>query len=50
MADGTPLTTSRCCARIRDNRDGSPLKGWHLYRAAADGTLARRFVVAPPIR
>jgi hypothetical protein len=38
------LTTSRCCARLRANRDGSPLKGWHVYQAAADGTLARRFV------
>lgn len=44
------LTTSRCCARIRTNRDGSPLKGWHVYRAAPDGTLARRFVEAPPLR
>lgn len=49
-ADGIPLTTSRCCARIRDNRDGSPLKGWHIYRAAPDGTLARRFVAAPQRR
>lgn len=43
------LTTSRCCARIRGNRDGSPLKGWHVYRAAPDGTLARRFVEAPAV-
>ena len=42
------LTTSRCCARIRGNRDGSPRKGWHVYRAAPDGTLARRFVEVPP--
>ena len=49
-ADGFTLTTSRCCARIRTNRDGSPLKGWHVYRAASDGTLARRFVEAPPLR
>jgi hypothetical protein len=39
----TGLMTSRCCARMRDNRDGSPLKGWHVYRASADGRLARRF-------
>jgi 3',5'-cyclic AMP phosphodiesterase CpdA len=45
---GFTLTTSRCCARIRGNRDGSPLKGWHVYRAAPDGTLSRRFVEAPP--
>jgi hypothetical protein len=42
-----PLSTSRCCARIRSNRDGSPLKGWHVYRAAADGGLSRRFVALP---
>jgi hypothetical protein len=42
------LSISRCCARIRGNRDGSPLKGWHVYRAAPDGKLARRFVEAPP--
>jgi hypothetical protein len=38
------LTTSRCCARLRTNRDGSPLKGWHVYRASAVGALSRRFV------
>jgi 3',5'-cyclic AMP phosphodiesterase CpdA len=43
------LTISRCCARVRGNRDGSPLKGWHVYRAAPDGTLARRFVEAPAV-
>jgi hypothetical protein len=37
-------STSRCCARLRGNRDGSPFKGWHVYRAQADGTLSRRFV------
>lgn len=44
------LTTSRCCARLRENRDGSPLKGWHVYRASADGSLTRRFVTAPAVR
>jgi Calcineurin-like phosphoesterase len=43
-ANSATLTTSRCCARLRTNRDGSPLKGWHVYRASADGTLSRRFV------
>ena len=38
------LTTSRCCARLRTNRDGSSLKGWHVYRASGDGLLSRRFV------
>jgi Calcineurin-like phosphoesterase len=41
------VTTSRCCARVRANHDGSPLKGWHVYRATPDGTLARRFVEVP---
>jgi hypothetical protein len=38
------LTTSRCCARVRNNADRSPLKGWFVCEARADGTLARRFV------
>ncbi len=37
------LIVSRCCARIRGNRDGSPLKGWWVCNAAPDGTLTRRF-------
>ena len=41
---GAELITSRCCARVRGNRDGSPLKGWWVCRAGADGMLARRFV------
>jgi 3',5'-cyclic AMP phosphodiesterase CpdA len=47
-AGDATFTTSRCCSRIRDNHDGSLLKGWHVYRAAPTGTLARRFVEAPP--
>jgi hypothetical protein len=43
-ADAATLTTSRCCARLRGNRDGSPLKGWHVYRASSEGALSRRFV------
>jgi len=43
-AGSAELTTSRCCARLRTNRDGSPLKGWHVYRASVDGSLSRRFV------
>jgi hypothetical protein len=41
------LSISRCCARLRGNRDGSPLKGWHVYRAWPDGSLTRRFVPVP---
>ena len=37
------VVVNRCCARVRENRDGSPLKGWWVCRAAADGTLTRRF-------
>ena len=43
-ASAATLSTSRCCARLRENRDGSPLKGWHVYQASSDGTLSRRFV------
>ncbi|MEO8350301.1 MAG: metallophosphoesterase [Chthoniobacteraceae bacterium] len=45
----TRLMTSRCCARIRGNADGSRLKGWHVYRASADGTLTRRFAAVPQL-
>jgi hypothetical protein len=44
-AGSAKLITSRCCARIRENRDGSPQKGWYVCEARPDGTLARRFVV-----
>jgi len=37
------LLTSRCCARVRNNADKSPLKGWFVCRAQADGTLTRQF-------
>lgn len=42
------VVVSRCCARIRGNRDGSPLKGFWVCRAAPDGTLTRRFAALPP--
>ncbi len=41
------LTTDRCCARIRQNADGSPLKGWFVCDAHRDGTTTRRFVEVP---
>ena len=43
------MTTNRCCARVRGNHDKSPLKGWFVCEAKADGTLQRKFVefVAP---
>ncbi len=42
--DRAELIVNRCCARIRGNRDGSPLKGWWVCQAAPDGTLQHRFV------
>ena len=42
------VVVNRCCARIRENRDGSPLKGWWVCRAAPDGTLTRRFTALAP--
>lgn len=42
--DRADIVVNRCCARIRGNRDGSPLKGWWVCQAAPDGTLQRRFV------
>lgn len=43
-AGSAMLVTSRCCARVRGNRDGSPLKGWYVCEARPDGTLTRKFV------
>jgi predicted MPP superfamily phosphohydrolase len=37
------LTTDRCCARIRNNHDGTKEKGWFLCQAAQGG-VSRRFV------
>ena len=42
------VVVNRCCARLRENRDGSPLKGWWVCRAAPDGTLTRRFTALAP--
>jgi predicted phosphodiesterase len=44
-----PASTSRCCARLRGNHDGSLLKGWYVYRAEFDGKLSRRFAENPKI-
>jgi len=41
------LTTDRCCSRVRQNADGSPLKGWFVCDALADGSVTRRFVEVP---
>ena len=42
------VVVNRCCARVRENRDGSPLKGWWVCRATPDGTLTRRFIALAP--
>ena len=45
--DRAELIVNRCCARVRGNRDGSPLKGWWVCQASADGTLTHRFAALP---
>ena len=45
--DRAELIVNRCCARIRGNRDGSPLKGWWICKATADGMLTHRFASLP---
>ena len=40
------ITTNRCCSRLRENHDGSPLKGWFVCEAR-EGRVSRRFVRAP---
>ena len=45
--DRAELIVNRCCARIRGNRDGSPLKGWWVCQTEPDGVLKRRFVALP---
>jgi hypothetical protein len=47
-AQSAVLTTSRCCARVRKNADGSPRKGWFVCEARPDGSIARRFVEFQP--
>jgi 3',5'-cyclic AMP phosphodiesterase CpdA len=37
------LTTDRCCARVRNNHDGTKEKGWFLCQASG-GCLSRQFV------
>ena len=45
--DHADLIVNRCCARLRENRDGSPLKGWWVCHAMPDGTLTHRFAALP---
>ncbi len=46
--DQADLIVNRCCARIRGNRDGSPLKGWWVCQAKPDGTITHRFATLQP--
>lgn len=41
------LTTDRCCARVRNNHDGTKEKGWFLCQASG-GCLSRQFVEFRP--
>lgn len=45
--DQADVLVNRCCARIRGNRDGSPLKGWWVCEASPDGTITHKFVSLP---
>ena len=45
--DHAELIVSRCCARVRGNRDGSPLKGWWVCHAAPDGSITHQFATLP---
>lgn len=40
---GAPITTNRCCARRRDNHDGTKEKGYFVCEVT-EGLLIRRFV------
>jgi Calcineurin-like phosphoesterase len=42
------ITTGRCCARIRDNHDGTKEKGWLVCHAIASGEVKREFVEFKP--
>jgi hypothetical protein len=44
----TPITTDRCCARVRANHDGSTEKGWFFCRAKATGEVTREFIAFDP--
>ena len=39
--------TDRCCARVRNNHDGSPEKGWFVCQAV-NGQIKRNFVEFHP--
>jgi 3',5'-cyclic AMP phosphodiesterase CpdA len=41
------ITTDRCCARVRQNHDGTPEKGWFVCQAV-NGEIKRRFVEFHP--
>jgi hypothetical protein len=41
------ITTDRCCARVRNNHDSTPEKGWFVCQAV-NGEIKRRFVEFHP--
>lgn len=46
IVNNATVTTNRCCARDRENHDGSPLKGWFVCKAH-QGRVTRQFVSVP---
>jgi hypothetical protein len=45
---GAPLVTNACCARVRNNHDGTIPEGYWLCTAQTDGTLVREFTAYAP--
>ncbi len=41
---GIEVVTNACCARVRDNHDGTKVKGYFVVNGAADGVMTREFV------
>jgi len=41
---GIEVVTNACCARVRDNHDGSKGKGYFVVNGTPDGLLTREFV------
>jgi hypothetical protein len=41
---GIEVVTNACCARVRENHDGTKAKGYFVANGTPDGTLTREFV------
>ena len=48
--DRADIIVNRCCARVRGNRDGSPLKGWWVCHATPYGTITHKFAALPIVK